>query len=679
MGEANERASAGRLGLKAKIVGLSCLICICVAALIGVFSVINMKRAIFSITQNELIVLAEQVAGRVRASLGEDFSYLQALATDERVYTMGQDETEQKKYLLSLAEKRGVGDIGVADKSGRTLTADLSTYADVSKRAYFLNALEGRNYVSDPLEDSTKPGVMILMISVPLYDEDGQIVGVLYMKKDGVALSDITDQVSFGESGSAFMINSEGTNIAHPIREKVVSQENALRLVAQNPSLQGLVDMIKQALQGGSGYAEYSYEGVEKCVGYADLPEYNWHVVVSAGYDELYGGVRQLIGNIVLICILAIILFAAISFFIAGRIVRPLLAVRDELAFIAQGDFTRTIPEKLLRTRDESGELASGLQRMQSELRDTISAVKESSGGVSNYADKQKSGLGSLMSDLEGVSATVQELAASSEETAATVEQISTVAAEAQASLENVARLAGDGNRTSQEIKQRAHELEKATIRSKENAVSIYQQSMKTLQQAIADAAKIEEIKKLSDAILSITSQTNLLSLNASIEAARAGEFGKGFAVVAGEIGHLAEDSKASASQIQMITGEVVQSVENLSRCAQEILQFIEGTVMQDYENMTQTSRQYNDDADSIRSMVSGFDESAEQVLGTIKYIVTALKDITTATEESATGITLIAQSSTEITSKASDVVELARETGEKVSGLSEKVSLFEV
>ncbi len=679
MGKTSEKTSAGRRGLKTKIVSLSCLICVSVAAVIGVFSVVNMNKAIFSITQNELIVLAEQVSGRVRASLGEDFSYLQALATDERIYTMGQDEIEQKKYLLSLAEKRGVGDIGVADKSGRTLTADLSTYADVSKRAYFTNALEGKNYVSDPLEDSTKPGVMILMISVPLYDESGQIVGVLYMKKDGVALSDITDQVSFGETGSAFMINAEGTNIAHPIREKVVQQENALKLVAENPLLQELVDMIRQALQGGSGYAEYSYEGVEKCVGYAELPEYNWHVVVSASYDELYGGVRQLIGNIVMICILAIVLFAVITYFVAGRIVRPILAVRDELAYIAQGSFIHPIPEKLLKAKDESGELANGLERMQRELRDTISAVKESSGGVSNYADKQRSEMGSLMSDLESVSATVQELAASSEETAATVEQISTVAAEAQESLENVARLAGDGSETSQEIKQRAHELERATIRSKENAIGIYQQSMTTLQRAIADAAKIEEIKKLSDTILSITSQTNLLSLNASIEAARAGEFGKGFAVVASEIGHLAEDSKASASQIQMITGEVVHSVENLSKCAQDILEFIEGTVMQDYENMTRTSRQYNADADSISTIVTGFDESAEKVLGTIKYIVSAINDVATATEESATGITLIAQSSAEITSKASEVVSLAKETGEKVAGLSGKVSLFEV
>lgn len=674
-----EKASVVKWGLKAKIVGLTCLVCICVAAMIGIFGVVNMNKAISINTQNELIILAEQVSGRIRASLNEDFSYLEALATDERIYAMEQDETEQKKYLLSLAKKRGVGDIGVADLSGRTLTADLSTYADVSGRAYFINALAGRNYVSDPLEDSTKPGVMILMISVPLYNEGGQIVGVLYMKKDGAVLSDITDQVSFGETGSAFMVNAEGTNIAHTNREKVINQENAIKLVAANPSLKGLVDMLKQAMKGGSGYAQYSYEGVEKCVGYAELPEYDWHVVVGVSYDEMYGGVRQLVRNIVVTCILAIVLFAGVSYFVAGRIVRPILAVKAELAFIAKGNFTRQIPEKLLRAKDESGELANGLWQMQRGLRDTISAVKESSGGVSDCAKKQKGSMGNLMSSLEKVSGTVQEMAASSEETAATIERISTVAAEAQESLEEVAKLAGDGSQTSQEIKKRAYELEEATIRSKENATSIYRQSMITLQQAIADAAKIDEIKTLSDTILSITSQTNLLSLNASIEAARAGELGKGFAVVASEIGHLAEDSKTSASQIQTITGQVVHSVENLSKCARDILEFMEGTVMQDYENMAQTSRQYNADADSVRSIVSGFDESSGKVLETIQYIVSALKDITTAAEESALGISRIAQSSVEITSEANEVVSLANKTGEKVYGLSEKVSLFEV
>lgn len=665
--------------LKYKIAAMSCLICICVAVFVGAFSVVNVKATIAENAKSQLTVLAEQVSGRVEASVDADFSYLEALATDDRIYGTAQNEIEQKQYLLSLAGARGVGDIGVADRSGRTLTADLSTYADVSERAYFKSALEGKRYISDPLEDSTKPGTMILMISVPLYDESGQIRGVLYMKKDGAALSDITDQVAFGETGSAYMVNAEGTNIAHPIREKVINQENAITLVKDNPALQGLVDLLNRALAGGSGYSEYEYEGVRKCVGYAELDAYGWHVMVSASYDEMYAGVRRVVLSVALVCTIAVIVFAVLAYVFAGGIVRPITAVKEELEFIAQGDFTRSIPRRILNVNDESGMLARALQQTQKQLRETIASVHDSSSGVTDFADKQKRELNLLMSELESVSATVEELAASSEETAATTEQMSNVASEAQQSLESIAKLAEDGSRTSQEIKQRAHELEESSLRSKEHAVSIYQQSMQTLQQAIEDAKQIEEISKLSEAILSITSQTNLLALNASIEAARAGEAGKGFAVVASEIGHLAEDSKESVGQIQTITKEVVHSVENLSRCAQEILQFIDGTVMQDYENMTGIGRQYNEDADSIRTMVAGFDEAAQKVLDTIKYIVSALKDVAVATEESATGVTVIAQNSTEITLKANEVVDLAAETMEKASGLSEKVSVFEV
>jgi len=88
---------------------------------------------------------------------------------------------------------------------------------------------------------------------------------------------------------------------------------------------------------------------------------------------------------------------------------------------------------------------------------------------------------------------------------------------------------------------------------------------------------KSKEITKILEVMMSIATQTNLLSLNASIEAARAGDAGRGFAVVAGEVKKLAEMSKLSANQISILVKEIqaetILSEQSMDKVKQEVTQ----------------------------------------------------------------------------------------------------------
>jgi len=156
-------------------------------------------------------------------------------------------------------------------------------------------------------------------------------------------------------------------------------------------------------------------------------------------------------------------------------------------------------------------------------------------------------------------------------------------------------------------------------------------ETSESLEKAILETKAVEQINALSEVIMQITSQTNLLSLNAAIEAARAGDAGKGFAVVADEIRKLAEDSKNAVGKIQAVTKTVMSSVENLTSISSKLLEFVSGNISRDYETMLNTTDLYSSDAEFFDNLASKFSKMAEELGSSIHDISEAIKEVSSA------------------------------------------------
>ena len=215
--------------------------------------------------------------------------------------------------------------------------------------------------------------------------------------------------------------------------------------------------------------------------------------------------------------------------------------------------------------------------------------------------------------------------------------------------IDSIANDSMQSAETAGEVSKRAENLKETAMDSQKRAQEIRTDVAVRLREAIEQSKAVENIRALSEAILSIASRTNLLALNAEIEASQAGSAGLGFSVVAGEIRSLAENSKQTANEIQNVTRLVVDSVQALSDSAEEVLEFLEEKVVKDYDMLLATGEQYNDDARMISEMVTNLSATTQQLYASIQTMSQAINDVASASEEGASETGVLANEAKEV------------------------------
>lgn len=307
--------------------------------------------------------------------------------------------------------------------------------------------------------------------------------------------------------------------------------------------------------------------------------------------------------------IVAIVLSLIISR-VLSRSVSTIAGKMSELA-MKEGDLTQKIHVK---SKDEVGDIAKSLNVFLENLREIVQNIGTNEHKLLENAEHVNDIVVSSANEVSQVNVVMNEMGDNVLEMSDLVHKIAQNAKNNHDKISSVMSETKSKTEYINHVGEKAQKLEKDAISAKEHIESALDRIGQTLEEKIAGSKDVERISELTDQILEIADQTNLLALNASIESARAGESGRGFAVVAGQIGKLAEQSSETAEEIQTLNAYIINVVDQLAEASFELLNMVKGNVMSDYDVLVHTGKEYANDANGFRELMTVFEEHINEI-----------------------------------------------------------------
>lgn len=392
---------------------------------------------------------------------------------------------------------------------------------------------------------------------------------------------------------------------------------------------------------------------------------------VKAEIAKVTGLIMSIVAVICLLC-------GVVSFFAVSNMVTALQKGVKALGEVAGGNLTENLPEKMLKRKDEIGDISRSIDRLKNALTEIIGTVKDQS-------EKLNAASAYLQDKAEQSSGNVSQVEKAVDEIA---DGATNQASETQRATENVILIGNMVEETNMEVEKMNEnaqmmqqlgqdafttlkELDEINKQAKESIDIIYGQTHTTYESA-------QKIREATQLITNIAEETNLLSLNASIEAARAGEQGRGFAVVASQIQKLAEQSNDSARQIDEIIAALISDSEkavSTMDVVKEVMEKQSRNVQTTDEKFEQVMAGIDDSINRVTTIADKTEKMDEARVN----VVDIVQNLTAISEENAASTEETSASMTEVGNIIADMAENAAALNEIAAGIDESMAVFQL
>lgn len=491
--------------------------------------------------------------------------------------------------------------------------------------------------------------------------------GVDDLDYDGYAnnLSDV--KLEGMDSAYMYVVQNDGTMLYHPTKEKVGQP-------VENAVIKGVVQQLQDGKKPGTTVVEYDFNGTTKYSAYTILNNENI-LVLTADESEALAGITTVTGLAVGISAIVVLIAIIISFIMGRRLMRPLVKVSTIIEDIANGNIEADF-SVVKESNDEIGLIIEKMKELTQSLGSIVGKIRNSSDTMSSNSYELNDTSSQTLAANNEISKAVEDVAEGSTGMAASISKIN----------ENLLEMSNE----TKDINASVDEIKNQTVAVQDSSkimndkIKSMQDSSHKMDEGISAISKrietvnttVDKVSNIVSVIEEISSETNLLSLNASIEAARAGDAGKGFAVVAQEIRVLSDNTNTELENIKQIISSLV---EECRYCVQA-----SGTIVEDNAKQKEEIKAVLDEFGSLDEQIQKTAEKADE----IEELVTAmieLNDDITKSSNSLTDVSAANAAATEemnanieeLNAMMNGVSEMAGQMNDESDGLKEALSFF--